>query len=368
MRFTFRKAAMTVAALSVGVSPVLAESLNLKDGTFVKLSHGSRSIEIPILRAPGIPEQSVFLPLGYGRTAGGQVLKGAGFDVNPLRSATSPFFLSGGKLTKIVRLPYKLATTQSHGQMGMDEHTGMGSLIEPLTKKRRTAIAREASLAQFHKDPELVQKSVDKIMPKKDIKTHLWGEPTNYKNGQQWGMTIDLNLCTGCNTCVTACQAENNISVVGKERVLMGREMAWIRIDRYFTGKDKHEPEVITQPIGCVHCETAPCENVCPVAATTHSPDGMNDMAYNRCIGTRFCANNCPYKVRRFNFFNFSKENDKQFPLMSMQRNPDVTVRFRGVMEKCSYCVQRINQAKIAAKSSMISASTTPMTPTARPR
>ena len=207
------------------------------------------------------------------------------------------------------------------------------------------APVRVADIEQFHKDPTVIEKQGDEKPPKTLTLIPEWDYSQHYK----WGMSIDLTSCTGCATCTIACQSENNIPVVGKEQVDKGREMHWIRVDHYFEGNPDDANSIATyhQPVPCMQCEDAPCELVCPVGATTHSAEGLNDMVYNRCVGTRYCSNNCPYKVRRFNFYLFS---DFETPSLQLLRNPDVSVRSRGVMEKCTYCVQRINAARIQSK------------------
>jgi Fe-S-cluster-containing dehydrogenase component/anaerobic selenocysteine-containing dehydrogenase len=303
-------------------APSTAKALGIANGDLVRIKSGDRSVEIVAWAQPGVAAKSIGLPLGWGRSQAGGNGNGHGFDVYPLRTSAAPYFVAGVTVEKLGR-KYKVTQTQEHDVM------------------EGRPIALDATLAEYKAQPNFTQyRSPDpEFAP-------LW-EVQDYSKGQQWGMTIDLNTCTGCSACVIACQAENNIPVVGKDQVARGREMAWLRIDRYFVGENEDEPEVSFQPIGCQHCEQAPCENVCPVAATSHSPDGLNDIAYNRCIGTRYCLNNCPYKVRRFNFLNFNEDIPET---MHMQKNPKVTVRFRGVIEKCSYCVQRIEAGKINAK------------------
>jgi molybdopterin-containing oxidoreductase family iron-sulfur binding subunit len=259
-----------------------------------------------------------------------------GFNVAPLRTSDAMGFAEGAKVTKTGKT-FQLTQTQEHHSM------------------EGRPVAIDATVAEYKQAPSFPQyRTPDpKVLP-------LW-TPIDYTKGHRWGMTIDLNSCTGCNTCVIACQSENNIPVVGKDQVQRGRELHWIRIDRYFRNgyagaKDEHldekDPLVAMQPVACVQCEDAPCENVCPVNATEHSPEGLNDMSYNRCIGTRYCANNCPYKVRRFNYLEFQGEPmyGDMPETMKMAHNPNVTVRMRGVMEKCTYCVQRINHVRIDAK------------------
>ncbi|HEU4406628.1 MAG TPA: TAT-variant-translocated molybdopterin oxidoreductase [Polyangiaceae bacterium] len=297
-----------------------AQELGVGSGDVVRLTVEGRSIEVPAWVVPGTADYSVQLFLGRGRAVSGRVGKGQGFDVTPLRTTKGFGFAQGGKLEKTAN-GYGLAVTQEHNTL------------------EGRPIVREASLEAYRKDPEFAQKAVEH----KPL-VALWQE--REYDGHKWGMVIDLTACTGCSTCVIACQAENNTPTVGKEQVTRQREMHWLRIDRYFSGTVE-DPQVVRQPMACVHCENAPCENVCPVNATSHSPEGLNEMTYNRCIGTRYCANNCPYKVRRFNFLAFHEEVPETIKMVT---NPNVSVRVRGVMEKCTYCVQRINQAKISAK------------------
>ena len=316
------------------ISPATARANDITNGDILKVSVGDASLEIAAWITPGVANQVLVLNRGYGLELG-RIAKGAGVDVGPLRTAANPNFVDGGSFAKTGGR-YELASTQDHWALdtGFEHVDGEGY--------HGRNIIRDATLSYYKENPTFVTDT--EVMPADRLKP-LW-EPTAARDGQQWGMHIDLNSCIGCNACLVACQAENNIPIVGKEQVMNGREMHWMRLDRYFVG-DEENPEVAVQPMACAQCEMAPCENVCPVQATSHSPDGLNDMAYNRCIGTRYCSNNCPYKVRRFNFFNYNLDKD---PLVAMQRNPNVSVRFRGVMEKCTYCVQRIRHASSEAK------------------
>ncbi|AUX36859.1 MULTISPECIES: TAT-variant-translocated molybdopterin oxidoreductase [Sorangium] len=304
------------------LSPSTAARLGVKDGDVVTLSGGGAQVRIPVVVAPGQADDSVAIGVGQGRRAALRVGRGVGVDTTPLRKSDA-FELAGGFSLERTGEKVELARTQEHFVM------------------EGRPLAREGTLAELEQDPEFAKKQVH-VPPL----LSLFQEP-NRRQGHAWGMSIDLNACIGCNACVVACQAENNIPVVGADGVRQTREMHWLRVDRYFQGTNPDEPESIQQPLPCQHCENAPCEQVCPVAATTHSPEGLNDMAYNRCVGTKYCANNCPYKVRRFNFFEYGQPDSES---RKMQFNPNVTVRSRGVMEKCTFCVQRINHAKIEAK------------------
>ena len=310
------------------VGPALAQREGLVNEQVIELSVGERSIELPVWVQPGHPDGCLTLHLGYGRERAGRVGTGTGFNAYRLRDSHSPWLAMDVQIQKTDRT-HPLASTQLHSNIELESKEA---------EKRH--LVRVGTLELFEHEPDFAQHMGHAPSPELSLFPSLEYE------GNAWGMSVDLNACTGCNACVIACQAENNIPIVGKEMVAMGREMHWIRIDRYFEG-DLDEPHVHHQPVMCMHCEKAPCEVVCPVQATVHSDEGLNDMVYNRCVGTRYCSNNCPYKVRRFNFF---KYNDTESPALKMMRNPDVTVRTRGVMEKCTYCVQRINHGRVEAK------------------
>ena len=310
------------------VSPKLAQDNSLTNGDIIELRYRGATSRMPVFVVPGQPDESVTVFLGYGRRMAGRVgtatEEAQQFNAYKLRTSDAPWFGTGLQISKTGDR-YLLATTQDHHAM------------------EGRAPARVVTLAEYTHEPEIV-KHMQHTFPKT-----LTLYPDHEYKDNKWGMAIDLSSCTGCGACVVACVAENNIPVVGKEQVSVNREMHWIRVDHYFTG-DVESPETmqaVHQPVPCQQCENAPCEVVCPVAATTHSSEGLNDMVYNRCVGTRYCSNNCPYKVRRFNFLLYSDWNtESYYPL----RNPDVSVRSRGVMEKCTYCVQRINSARIDAK------------------
>jgi Fe-S-cluster-containing dehydrogenase component len=307
---------------AVIVSQKTADALGVTDEDQVAIDYNGHTVWGAIWRIPGQPDGSIGLSMGYGRTRSGRAGNGAGFDVYPLRPASNPYYGTGVSVRKLGK-KFRLAAVQHHFAMENREPVHAGTLDE------------------FKADPFFSQKRSE--LPPKGLT--IFPETFKYE-GYAWGMAIDLTSCVGCSACVVACQSENNIAVVGKEQVLNTREMHWIRIDRYYKG-EPDEPDMYFQPVACVQCEDAPCEIVCPVAATETDAEGLNNMVYNRCVGTRYCSNNCPYKVRRFNFLLFT---DWETESLKLQRNPDVTVRSRGVMEKCSYCVQRINYAKITAE------------------
>jgi MoCo/4Fe-4S cofactor protein with predicted Tat translocation signal len=313
------------------ISPKTARDKGLADNDSVKVTVGGGTLTIPVRIQPGMADNAVWLNLGYGRKEIGRVGEGVGFNAYALRT-TSGFWYAENATVEKSGDPFVVSSTQEYHRMEEPQL--------PLGTPVKRPIVREATLEEYKKNPKFAEEMVEH--PPLESIYGDWA----YDKGFQWGMAIDLNACTGCNACIIACQSENNIPIVGKVQVMRGREMHWIRMDRYYTGSED-DPQAVTQPVNCQQCENAPCENVCPVAATVHSPEGLNDMAYNRCVGTRYCANNCPYKVRRFNFLNWHREITE---VEKMVHNPDVSVRMRGVMEKCTYCVQRISQAKIQAK------------------
>ncbi len=334
-----------------------AHGLANGDAISIEIDADKKLAGIPILIQPGQTPGSIGLSLGYGRQTG-VIAKDVGVNVGEIRTSTNRFFAKGAKIAKTGK-HHKLACTQEHHLV---DAVGMaGRKFRVGEKASPGSLVRETTLHAHQQDPHAAHSAfhVPKAAP-------MFNQPDNFDTPSSWGMSIDLNSCVGCNACVVACQAENNIPIVGKVNVLQNREMHWLRIDRYFKG-EVNSPDVVHVPMACAHCEDAPCEQVCPVAATVHDTEGLNAMVYNRCVGTRYCANNCPYKVRRFNYFDYHASRPKapaqpwfnipdQQPekeiseLEQMVFNPEVSVRMRGVMEKCTYCVQRISAARIQAR------------------
>ncbi len=319
-------------AVSMGLAPSTAAKEVVKaNEKVITITTSNGSVDVPVLVQPGMADNVIVTQLGYGRAACGKVATGVGSNAYLLGAqgyapATSVKAVSGQT--------HRIATTQAHHTLS----DGFGD--RPVAKMLTLG---DVAAGNFN----VVNEHFNAQGSDGKYKVPLSATADYEYKGHRWGMVIDMSSCTGCSSCIIACQSENNIPVVGKDQVLVGREMHWIRLDRYYTG-DMNDPGAIVEPMLCQHCENAPCENVCPVAATTHSPEGLNEMTYNRCVGTRYCLNNCPYKVRRFNFLNYSKMNEEK-PL-DLVMNPEVTNRFRGVMEKCTFCVQRLHEAKWHAR------------------
>src|SRR5579864_60056 len=344
----------------VMISPALAEEWKLdqvKDQNdhqsdaqvVLEIEFQGRTIKAPYWAQPGHPNNAITLFLGYGQAQSGRVGSDRGYNAYSVRPASNPYIAQGAKVS--IAAPAKDGTENPN----IVTHGGKQFWNLAVTQGHFSMEGREpvkaADLEEYRKNKNFAHEHDIEPAPDETLYrpgNFPYGSPDFNRLGYAWGMAIDLNSCIGCQTCAVACQAENNISVVGKEQVQRGREMQWIRIDAYYEG-DLNNPSAYFQPIPCMQCENAPCEYVCPVGATVHSTEGLNDMVYNRCVGTRYCSNNCPYKVRRFNFMLYA---DYDTPSLKMLRNPDVTVRSRGVMEKCTYCVQRITQARIAAEKS----------------
>jgi len=307
---------------AVWFSPKSAERYGVTTGDRIEIALRGRKVDGPVWIMPGHADESITVHFGYGRSRAGNIANGIGFNAYSIRNSASPWMDTGVEITR-KSSGYKFATTQ---------HTQTMEERDPF---------RVGTFSEYHNEPQFARPPENHVSD-----THTMFPLWDYNNRHKWGMSIDLTACVGCQACTIACQSENNISVVGKEEVAKGRHMNWIRVDRYYHG-GFDDPQMYFQPVPCMHCENALCELVCPVAATVHSAEGLNEMVYNRCVGTRYCSNNCPYKVRRFNFFLYA---DWDTQSLFGSRNPDVTVRSRGVMEKCSYCIQRINRAKIDAE------------------
>jgi Fe-S-cluster-containing dehydrogenase component/anaerobic selenocysteine-containing dehydrogenase len=314
------------------IAPATAQKLGVQNNDLIEIDVEGRKVELPVMEQPGMAEDVIVTEVGYGRTVTGDIGKDVGVNVNGLiseKGGLSRWIYTGAKVNKTGKT-YTVYSTQEHHPVDDD-------FVKDLHLSRK--IIQEGTVEQYKKD-------------KKFLKHHEHDyesiNPLRKYEGRKWAMSIDLNKCISCNNCVASCNVENNVPVVGKEQLANGREMQWIRLDRYYSGTPE-EPKVSTQPMLCQHCDLAPCENVCPVVATNHSEDGLNQMVYNRCVGTRYCANNCPYKVRRFNFFDFRSYMFDGFyeqESIALQHNPEVTVRSRGVMEKCTFCVQRLMEAR----------------------
>ncbi|MGE5648105.1 MAG: 4Fe-4S dicluster domain-containing protein [Acidobacteriota bacterium] len=304
------------------VSPATAKRLNLQNGALIQLDHRGRKTEFPLWVQPGHADDTATVTLGYGRKRAGRA-GNCGFDIYPLRTSDALWQSAGVKISQTGRAYELAATQQNYGSAGRFP-------------------VRLGSLETYRRDPHFAHKEPFEEAPPRDFTLY----PEWRHDGYQWGASVDLNACVGCNACIAACDSENNIATVGKHQVYRGRIMHWLRIDRYYEG-EPDAPRALLQPNFCMHCENAPCELVCPTNATNHSSEGLNQMVYNRCVGTRYCSNNCPYKVRRFNFYLYT---DWATPSYQLMRNPEVTPRSRGVMEKCTYCVQRIEAAKIKAE------------------
>ncbi len=325
------------------VSGATLTKLGLEEDDIVELTVAGHKVKAPVIAVPGHPDNSVTVHLGYGRQAAGRVGSGAGFNAYLIRTSDAPFYATGS--IKKIDGKWGLAITKSHFQDHRGERFGQpkghdNNSLEADEAINERGIIRYATLDEYKANPGFANEGEGHEKTDKDVTLFPnW----DYSTGNAWGMSIDMASCTGCNACIVSCYAENNIAVVGKQQVRIGRNMQWLRIDTYFEG-DLSAPRAHFQPMACQHCENAPCEQVCPVGATVHTPEGLNTMVYNRCVGTRYCSNNCPYKVRRFNFLLFS---DFETESLKLSRNPDVSVRSRGVMEKCSYCVQRISAVKI---------------------
>jgi len=326
------------------VSGATLTKWNLEEDDIIEISVGNGRVKAPVIVAPGHPDNSITLYLGYGREVG-RVAGGAGFNAYLIRNTWAPLYATGS--VRKIDGKWGIAVTKSHYQDHRGEMFGQpkgqnNNSLEADEAISERGIIRCASLDEFKANPNFAHEGEGHETPSNDTSMFPSWE---YNEANAWAMSIDMNSCTGCNACIVSCYAENNIAVVGKQQVRIGRNMQWLRIDSYFEG-DLAAPRAHFQPMACHHCENAPCEQVCPVGATVHTPEGLNTMVYNRCVGTRYCSNNCPYKVRRFNFLLFS---DYETESLKLMRNPDVSVRSRGVMEKCSYCIQRISAAKITA-------------------